>query len=44
VTKKFGKGNMGGRAYHRPYVLELVLAAYYLVGWRGGAGHGCAVG
>ena len=33
MTKKFGKGNKGGRIYHKPYVLELVVATYYLVGW-----------
>ncbi|KAI8476260.1 MAG: nucleotide-diphospho-sugar transferase [Monoraphidium minutum] len=30
VTKKFGKGKMGGRVYHKPYTLELLLAVYYL--------------
>ena len=30
VTKKFGKGGAtAGRAYHKPYTLELVMALYY---------------
>ena len=31
VTKKFGKGKMGSRIYHKPYSLELIVAIYYLV-------------
>jgi hypothetical protein len=34
VTKKFGKGPLSGRVHHRPYVLELLLALYYLVGLK----------
>jgi hypothetical protein len=32
VTKKFGKGKVLGRTYHKPYSLELVMALYYTVG------------
>lgn len=31
VTKKFGKAGMDGRVYHKPYLLELGVAFYYLV-------------
>jgi hypothetical protein len=29
---------MGGRAYHKPYTLDLVIAVYYLVGSNGMGG------
>ena len=29
VTKKFGKAGTSGRAYHKPYTLELIMALYY---------------
>ncbi|WIA17795.1 hypothetical protein OEZ85_009307 [Tetradesmus obliquus] len=29
VTKKFGKGGLGNRVYHKPYMLELVMALLF---------------
>lgn len=30
VTKKFGKGGLGNRVYHKPYLLELLLTIVFL--------------